>query len=70
MKSIKVDKGVCIGCGNCEYAAEKYFKMDDEGKSKVIGKFNEKDKEQIEEAIRNCPVGAIKLEDEEAKEDK
>lgn len=60
-KELKVDRDICIGCGNCVNLAPDYFKLDDESKSKVIKKYDEADKDLNKEAIDNCPVDAISL---------
>jgi ferredoxin len=60
-KKIVVDKETCIGCGTCVSIAPDYFDLGSDGKSFVIKEYNEKDKDQIEEAKNNCPVGAIEI---------
>lgn len=60
-KKIVVDKDKCIGCGSCESIAEEYFKLGEDGKSHVIAKYDEKDKDIVKEAIDACPVEAISL---------
>lgn len=58
MKTAKVDKDHCIGCGHCVAIAEKTFFLNEEGKSEV--KENPKDtEEKIQEAIDSCPVQVI-----------
>ena len=51
-----VDNEMCIGCGLCVGSHPEAFDFDDEGKAKVIG---ELDDEGLEDAVANCPVGAI-----------
>lgn len=60
-KEIIIDKDKCIGCGTCVGIADEYFELDKDGKSEVINQYDEKDKEVIEDAIKNCPVEAITL---------
>lgn len=60
-KKLSVDKDKCIGCGSCVSIAEEYFKLGEDGKSEVIKKYDEKNKDLVSEAIDACPVGAITL---------
>ena len=60
-KKLSVDKDKCIGCGSCVSIAEEYFKLGEDGKSTVIKKYDEKDKDIVSEAIGACPVEAISL---------
>lgn len=53
---LKVDSDTCIGCGLCVGTYDSAFTFDDDGKAKVIG---ELDESSAEDAIANCPVGAI-----------
>ena len=62
MKKVKVDKGKCIGCGLCTSIAEKTFKLDDEGKAKILSQIGDEE-EKVQEAIDACPVGAITWEE-------
>lgn len=66
----------CIGVSSCALLAEKFWKMnaDDKadlvgGKEKADGKWElqikEKDLHLNKEAARNCPVGVIRIVDEE-----
>jgi ferredoxin len=54
----KVDKSLCIGCGNCVSVYPEGFEMEDDGKSHYIDSV-EGDAEKIQEAIDECPVAAI-----------
>jgi len=61
MKKIKVDKKKCLGCGVCISLCPEVFELKD-GKSKVKEKADlEKHKDSIKEAIKICPVEAIKI---------
>ncbi len=51
-----VDSETCIGCGLCVGSVPSAFEFDDEGKAKVIGECEDA---ELQEAIANCPVGAI-----------
>lgn len=60
-KKIIVDKDKCIGCGTCIGIAEDYFKFGEDGKSEVKKQYDKKDKDIIEDAVRQCPAEAITL---------
>ena len=47
---VSVDKDLCIACGLCVGTAPSIFSFGDDGKAEA----------GAEEAINNCPVGAIK----------
>jgi len=60
----KINKDLCIGCGVCESICQDVFKLDDDGKARVIpGVDYEKYKDSIEEAKNACSVGAITISD-------
>jgi len=61
MPKIIVDPVKCIGCGLCVSLAEKVFKINDQGKSEVIGECegDEGCEEKVQESIESCPVQAI-----------
>ena len=54
----RVDRDLCIGCGNCTVACPEDFELDSVGKSKVI---NEAGKCDLDHAASSCPVGAFLL---------
>ncbi len=37
MSKIIIEREKCIGCGACVSLCPKYFKMDDDGKSSLVG---------------------------------
>ena len=50
----------CIGCGACTAIASNVFEPTDEGTAKaVVEKVEEKDVEDVKDAMEGCPVGAI-----------
>ena len=57
-KNVKVDAELCIGCGLCVSLAPDCFKLNDSGKSEVIGE-NCADEAKCQEAVDSCPVRAI-----------
>ena len=73
---IEHDRPNCIGCGSCCVIADKFWELDDEGKSKLIkgtrrenGKemqeIEEKDLEVVKDAAESCPVTVIHLREKE-----
>ena len=51
-----IDRDACIGCALCFSTHPEIFALADDGKAEVIG---EGDDAAIEDAVANCPVGAI-----------
>jgi ferredoxin len=60
---IDIDRGACIGSGNCTRITEGGFKLDDEDVAYVADASKLTD-EKLEEAEASCPTGAIALHDE------
>lgn len=58
-KKIIIDDS-CIGCGNCAEIAGEYFVIKNE-KSHVKKQYSSDDADIIEEAVKECPVDAIKI---------
>ncbi|MDD5032103.1 MAG: ferredoxin [Patescibacteria group bacterium] len=56
--SIKVNQELCIGCGACVSLCPDVFKMNDAGKSEVIG---EENIDCAKNAAASCPVQAISV---------
>lgn len=62
MKAL-VDRNACIGCETCVGICPEVFSMDDEGISVAIDEEIGTDiLELAEEAMDDCPVGAITME--------
>ncbi|MEM2131194.1 MAG: ferredoxin [Candidatus Woesearchaeota archaeon] len=72
------DRINCIGCGACATIAPKFWEMNDDGKSDIIGgkakengwqekEINEEDYDINLEAAESCPVEVIHLVDEDGK---
>jgi len=59
---VKVNEDLCIGCGTCEALCPSVFKLDDNGKSKVVAE--DCGNCDCQEAIASCPVNAIFKEEE------
>lgn len=67
MVTPRIDRELCIGCGDCEATAPKVFKLDDESIATVIDPQGDTE-ELIREAAENCPVDAIILTDASGKQ--
>jgi ferredoxin len=67
MKKIVIDPNLCIGCGACTAFCPAVFELDVEArKAKVAQQPKNIDNEDVQMAINNCPMSAIKvIEDEE-----
>ena len=65
MAKLEVDSNTCIRCGQCFAMFEENFKADDEtGASTVISQEN-----VVPEMVDICPVGAIKVIEEDENEE-
>ncbi len=58
--AIKIDKNLCVGCGRCTEMCPEIFKLEEDGKAKVI---SESDLNCAMKASDACPVGAIKIDE-------
>ena len=76
---LKHDRPNCIGCAACEAVAPDFWKMDEDGKSDIIGSkrkedgseeldIEEKDFDLNKDAAESCPVNVIHLIDKKTKE--
>ena len=61
---VRVDRGLCIGVGNCVAYAPTVFKLDDENKAVVLDPSSVGD-DTLLEAAESCPENAIIVEDDE-----
>jgi ferredoxin len=55
---VTVDRGLCIGSGDCVDTAPDVFQLDDEDKAVVVDP-DGAPLDDVIEAARNCPVSAI-----------
>ncbi|MFI5827960.1 ferredoxin [Streptomyces sp. NPDC051578] len=61
---ISIDRGVCIGAGQCALTAPDVFTQDDDGFSELLpGREDGNGSPLVREAARACPVAAISVED-------
>ena len=58
-----VDKELCIGCGLCCTYGDEVFRLNEDGKSEAYKDVNENNLIKVQEAIDNCPVSAISMEE-------
>ncbi len=72
---IILDKRKCVGCGNCQMACQKIFKVGEDGKSSLLPPSKKMASEFIEEleisnkgdiecaqsAAEACPIGCITI---------
>lgn len=64
MIRIVADVGRCEGYANCVVAASDVYDIDDDGKVVLLrSTVDEIDRDRVAEAVRSCPVAAIRLED-------
>ncbi len=55
--TINIDRDTCIGCGRCTEVCPDTFKLDEMGKSTVIGA----NPDCAQSAADQCPVSAITI---------
>ncbi len=69
VSKIVVDKDACIGAGTCVVLAPNAFELDSKGIANVkMDAINQHTYDELLEAAKSCPTGAIKLFDQENKE--
>ena len=72
MKKVVVNEN-CIGCGACQSFSEAFNFKDDglmgtvEDKN-IIDNMNDEEKENVTDALENCPTGAIEIVEVEEEE--
>lgn len=67
MKKLIVDENVCIGCGFCCASNPEVFDMNDEDRAytkETIDMETAQNKEELNDIMEGCPVGAIQTEEE------
>ena len=58
--AVTVDRGLCIGSGDCVDTAPDVFQLDDEDKAVVVDP-DGAPYDEVLEAAQNCPVTAISI---------
>ena len=62
---VKADLNACQGYANCVVSAGDVFDIDDDGVVVLLKTvIPESDRGRVEEAVRSCPVNALRLEDD------
>jgi ferredoxin len=56
-----VDMDLCDGHGQCEFAAPEVFRLDEDGELQYEAHPDVAERGRVEQAIRLCPVQAIRL---------
>ena len=60
MSKIKLEREKCIGCGSCHAVCPKYFELQEDGKSHIIGA-NKQETEELEVEKVECAVSAAEM---------
>ena len=60
---VTIEPDCCIGCGNCEATCPEVFRLNPETDRSEVIKPEGGPKEQIQDAIDNCPGECIHWED-------
>ena len=64
MRSVTIDRSKCQGYGNCVMAAPGIFDLDESDKAVLlVDRLAEEFLVEIKQAVRECPTGALALED-------
>jgi ferredoxin len=62
---LKADFTLCQGYANCVDGASDVFDIDDDGVVVLLrDSITDEERPRIEEAVRSCPVSALRIEDE------
>ncbi|AEF39473.1 ferredoxin [Hoyosella subflava] len=60
---IQVDTNACVGTGFCEAIRSDIFEVGDDGVVTLLTEeFTEADRADLEDAVAQCPMGALYLE--------
>lgn len=57
--TVKIDRLICVGFGDCIEESPTAFRFDDEGIAEFTGEAETEDPSTLVEACRACPVDAI-----------
>ena len=58
-----VNEELCIGCGLCCTYCDEVFLFFEDGKSEAYKDVSENNLSKVQDAIDNCPVSAISMEE-------
>lgn len=65
--TVRIDRNLCVGFGDCIDPAPRAFVFDDEGIVTFLDSAGETPREQLVEACEACPVDALTLLDGDGK---
>jgi ferredoxin len=57
--TVKIDRLICVGFGDCIEESPKAFRFDDEGIAEFTDEAEQEELNTLLEACRSCPVDAI-----------
>ncbi|MCB4790325.1 MAG: ferredoxin [Elusimicrobia bacterium] len=60
---VYIDKEACTGCGLCVSTCPDVFDMDENLAVAKQRNINDKNKESVKQAAKDCPLEAIKIEE-------
>jgi ferredoxin len=60
---VTVDEETCIGCGLCAETCPEVFEMNDDKVRVKVDEVSDEVADTCREAVENCPVEAIQIED-------
>jgi ferredoxin len=61
---VNVDTSKCSGIGLCEVSAPAVFEVGDDGQAQAVNpEPAEDERAQVEEAVNNCPTGALSIQE-------
>ncbi len=60
---VVVDEETCIGCGLCSETCPEVFEMNNDKARVIVDEVPEEVMESCKEAVENCPVEAIEMEE-------
>ncbi len=63
--TVKIDRTLCVGFGDCIDAAPEIFEFDYEGIAVFMADTIEAERDRLSEACASCPVDALLLLDED-----
>lgn len=66
--TIRIDRLLCVGFGDCVEVAPAAFELDAEGIATIRSGAGRAEREQLLEACRSCPVDALVVLDEEGRQ--
>jgi ferredoxin len=64
--TVRIDRHLCVGFGDCIQAAPEAFELDAEGIAVVKAGADAVERERLFEAVRACPVDALSIHDDDS----